>query len=95
MIANKIVRSEKTGMLQLEGNAKLVDSVNKVTVIGNQIFIDTKTISFLATRKPVMIFYRDGDSTYVAADTLFSGLRKYDSLERKMVTKDGHQRQFC
>jgi lipopolysaccharide export system protein LptA len=87
MIADKIVRDEKTGMLQLEGRAKLVDSVNKVTVLGNQIFIDTKLNSFLATRKPVMIFYRDGDSTYVAADTLFSGLRKYDSTEKRMITQ--------
>ena len=71
----------------MEGNAKLVDSVNKVTVLANQIFADTKVNSFLATRKPVMILYRDGDSTYVAADTLFSGLRKYDSLERKIITQ--------
>ena len=34
-----------------------------------------------------MILYRDGDSTYIAADTLFSGLRKYDSLERKVITQ--------
>jgi lipopolysaccharide export system protein LptA len=71
----------------MEGNAKLVDSINNITVVGGQIFIDTKVNSFLASRKPVMIIYRDGDSTYMAADTLFSGLRKYDSLERKMVTQ--------
>ncbi len=86
-VADKIAFDKKSGTLQMEGNAKLVDSVNNVTVIGNQIFIDTKLNSFLATRKPVMIFYREGDSTYIAADTLFSGLRKYDSLERKMVTQ--------
>ena len=87
MIADKILRDEKSGILQMEGNAKLVDSVNKVTVTGNQVFIDTKLNSFLATRKPVMILYRNGDSTYIAGDTLFSGLKKYDSLERKMVTR--------
>lgn len=85
-IADKIAYDKNTGTLQMEGNAKLVDSANQVTVIGNQIFVDTKKNSFLATRKPVMIFYRDGDSTYVAADTLFSGLRKYDSLERRVIT---------
>lgn len=83
IIGDKIASDEKTGIVQIEGNAKLVDSINKVTVLGNQVFIDTKLNSFLATRKPVMILYRDGDSTYIAADTLFSGLRKYDSLERK------------
>lgn len=85
--AKTIAYDKKSGTIQMEGNAKLVDSVNNVTVIGGQIFIDTKVNSFLATRKPVMIIYRDGDSTYMAADTLFSGLRKYDSLERRMVTQ--------
>ena len=86
-VADKIAYDKKSGTLQMEGNAKLVDSANRVTVLANQIFADTKVNSFLATRKPVMILYRDGDSTYVAADTLFSGLRKYDSLERKIITQ--------
>ncbi len=85
--ANTIAFDKKSGTVQMEGNAKLVDSVNNVTVLANQIYIDTKVNSFLATRKPVMILYRDGDSTYIAADTLFSGLRKYDSLERKVMTQ--------
>jgi lipopolysaccharide export system protein LptA len=74
-------------ILQLEGNAKFVDSINNITIIGGQIFADGKVKSFLATRKPVMIIYREADSTYMAADTLFSGLRKYDSLERRMITQ--------
>lgn len=85
--ANSIAFDKKSGTVQMEGNAKLVDSVNQVTVLANQIFIDTKVNSFLATRKPVMILYRNNDSTYIAADTLFSGLRKYDSLERKVMTQ--------
>jgi lipopolysaccharide export system protein LptA len=84
-VADKMAYDKKTEVLQMEGNAKLVDSVNNITILGGQIFADGKVKSFLATRKPVMILYRDGDSTYVAADTLFSGLRKYDSLERKMI----------
>lgn len=86
-IADIMALDKKSGTLQMEGNAKLVDSVNNVTIIANQIFANTKVNSFLATRKPVMILYRDGDSTYIAADTLFSGLRKYDSLERKVITQ--------
>jgi len=84
-VADRIASDKKSGKIQMEGRAKLVDSVNKVTILGNQIFIDTKLNAFLATRKPVMIFYQGGDSTYIAADTLFSGLRKYDSTERKIV----------
>ena len=86
-IADNIAYDKKSEVLQLEGNAKFVDSINNITILGGQIFADGKVKSFLATRKPVMIIYRDGDSTYMAADTLFSGLRKYDSLERKMVTQ--------
>ena len=84
--AKTIAFDKKNNTFQMEGNAKLVDSVNQVTVLAGQIFGNTELNSFLATRKPVMIFHRDGDSTYVAADTLFSGMRKYDSLERKIVT---------
>lgn len=86
-IADRVAYDKNSGTIQMEGNAKLVDSLNRVIVLGNQIFLDTKRNSFLATRKPVMIIYRDGDSTYIAADTLFSGLRKYDSLERKVITQ--------
>ena len=74
---------EKTGIVNIEGNGKLVDSVNNVIVLGNQIFLDRKKNSFLATRKPVMILYQKNDSTYVSADTLFSGLRMYDTTHRK------------
>ncbi|MEP6712092.1 MAG: OstA-like protein [Ferruginibacter sp.] len=83
----KLAYDEKTGVLQVEENGKVVDSVNKVTVLGNQILIDKKTSSFLATRKPVMILYRNNDSTYIAADTLFSGIRKYDTVSKKTVGK--------
>ncbi len=85
-IADKMHYDEKTHTIQMEGKAKLVDSVNRVTVLGNLIYLNTLQNSFFATSKPVMVLYRDGDSTYIAADTLFSGLRKYDSLERKQVT---------
>jgi lipopolysaccharide export system protein LptA len=85
-IGDKVRYDKVTGILQLEGKAKFVDSVNKVTAIGDLLLIDTKQNSFLATRKPVMIFYQGNDSTYIAADTLFSGLRKYDSSERRVVT---------
>jgi lipopolysaccharide assembly outer membrane protein LptD (OstA) len=81
LTGGRIAFDEKSGVLQVEDNGKLVDSTNKVTVIGNQILLDKNKNSFLATRKPVMILYRGDDSTYVTADTLFSGLRKYDTTK--------------
>ncbi len=85
LTGGRIAFDENSGILQVEDNGKLVDSVNQVTVIANQILLDKNKNSFLATRKPVMIFYRDNDSTYLAADTLFSGLRKYDTAVSKTV----------
>lgn len=80
---DKIAFEEKTGIIQIEGHGKFVDSVNKVIVFGEQQLIDRKNNSFLATRKPVMILYTDNDSTYIAADTLFSGLRRNDTVQLK------------
>ncbi|MBK6634807.1 MAG: LPS export ABC transporter periplasmic protein LptC [Chitinophagaceae bacterium] len=85
--ARSIAFDKKNNTLQMQGNAKLVDSVNNITVLGGEIYADMNVNSFFASRKPVMIIHKDGDSTYIAADTLFSGLRKYDSLERKVFTQ--------
>lgn len=79
IIGNKIAYEEKTNTIQIEDNGKVVDSANKVIVIGNQILINKANQTFLATRKPVMIFYSDNDSTYVSADTIYSGMRPADS----------------
>lgn len=87
MSGEKVAFEEKSGIIQIERNGKFVDSANNVTVLGDQLLINRKENSFLATRKPVMIFYRDNDSTYVAADTLFSGLRKYDAGEISITGK--------
>jgi lipopolysaccharide export system protein LptA len=83
---NQVAIDEKTGMIQIEGNGKFVDSANNVIVLGNQLLVDRKNSTFLATRKPVMILYRNNDSTYISADTLFSGKRVYDSTRQQTIT---------
>ena len=87
MSGDKIFFDDKKGIVTAEGNAKVVDSINQVTTIGGHIEIFTKENSFLAYNKPVMILHKDGDSTYIAADTLFSGLRKYDIETKKTIAK--------
>jgi lipopolysaccharide export system protein LptA len=87
LTGGKIAFDEKSGILQVEDNGKLVDSANNVTVIGGQILLDKNKNSFLASRKPVMILYRGNDSTYITADTLFSGLRKYDTTQNVTILK--------
>lgn len=84
---DKIVSDEKTGIVTIDGNGKYVDSVNQVTVIGGHLELSKKENSFLAYKKSVMILHKDGDSTYITADTLFSGLRKYDTLAKKQTIK--------
>ncbi len=85
--ANNMFFDDNTGISVLEGRAKYVDSVNHIIAIGNRIESNRKTNSFLATEKPVVIIVKDKDSTYIAADTLFSGLRKYDNSFNKMVNQ--------
>lgn len=87
VVGGKIAYDEKSGILQAEDNAKMVDSANNVTAIGGLLMVNKFENSFLATRKPVLIIYRNNDSTYIAADTLFSGLRKYDTTARTSVIK--------
>jgi lipopolysaccharide export system protein LptA len=72
-IANNMATDDKSGNAQLEGNAIVKDSANGVIVFANQIFLNKKNNSFLATRKPVLIIKQKRDSIYVAADTIFSG----------------------
>jgi lipopolysaccharide export system protein LptA len=79
-IADKMIYEEKTGIMLMEGRAKVVDSANKVIMLGNNIEMNKKENSVLGYGKPVMILYDKNDSTYVSADTLFSGLRKADTV---------------
>jgi lipopolysaccharide export system protein LptA len=79
-VADNVALDEKTQTAQLEGNAVVRDSVNGYTILGGQIFANQNNKTFLATRKPVLIFKGEGnDSTFVAADTLYSGIIKKDS----------------
>jgi lipopolysaccharide assembly outer membrane protein LptD (OstA) len=85
-VADNSAYDEKSGIAQLEGNAIIKDSLNGYTILGNQIYLDKNNNSFLATRKPVLIFKGEGnDSTFIAADTLFSGVEKRDSLGQKRI----------
>jgi len=76
--ADDMAFEEKTGIAQLRGNAVIRDTVNHFTLVANQIFSNKKTSSFLATQKPVLIFVnqKGKDSTFIAGDTLYSGIVK-------------------
>lgn len=74
--ANTMAFDEKSSQAQLEGNAIIRDSANRFIVTGNQLFMNRKNNSFLATKKPVLVLWENKDTTYITADTLFSGFTK-------------------
>jgi len=75
--ANSMALDDKSGNAQLEGEAVIIDSTNGFIITANQIFLNKKNNSFLATRKPVLIVKQKNDSTYIAADTIFSGFTTF------------------
>jgi lipopolysaccharide export system protein LptA len=87
-VANHMALDDKSGNAQLEGNAIVKDSANGVIVFANQIFLNKKSNSFLATRKPVLIIKQKSDSIYVAADTIFSGYTTSIKNESFVLKKD-------
>ncbi len=86
--ANNMALENKSGNAQLEGDAVIIDSANGFIVSGNQIFLNKKNNSFLATRKPVLIIKQKNDSTYIAADTIFSGFTTSVNRQEIQLKKD-------
>lgn len=86
--ANTMALENVSGNAQLEGNAVIIDSAGGYTIIANQIFMNKKKNSFLATRKPVLILKQKNDSTYIAADTIFSGFTRFVKNENKVLKND-------
>lgn len=74
--AYDMVFDDKSGQVQMAGNAVIKDSANRFIVTGGEVFLNRKNNSFLATKKPVLIIWENKDTTYIAADTLFSGFTK-------------------
>lgn len=86
--ANTMALENKTGNAQLEGNAVIIDSAGGYTILSNQVYLNKKNNSFLATRKPVLIIKQKNDSTYVAADTIFSGFTTYVDNTNQVLQND-------
>jgi lipopolysaccharide export system protein LptA len=88
-VGDVVAIDETSKTAQLQGNAVVKDSVDGYSIIGGEIFVNQNNKSFLATRKPVLIFKGEAkDSTFIAADTLYSGIETTDStgLIKKFTT---------
>ena len=89
IVGDILAFEKKTGQFEGRGNVVYKDTAQGVVLISNHLFGNRNKKSLLATEKPVMILKQEGDSIYVAADTLFSGLmRDLDSLQKIY----GHQK---
>ena len=86
--ADTMALENKTGNAQLQGNAVIIDSAGGYIIIANQIFMNKKNNSFLATRKPVLILKGKNDSTYIAADTIFSGFTTFVNNKNRVLNND-------
>lgn len=73
IIANKVDTDDNTGMSILTGNAVYKDTAEGVSVLANSIVSNRNTGSMTATQRPLMIIKQDKDSTFISADTLYSG----------------------
>jgi lipopolysaccharide export system protein LptA len=73
IIANQVDTDDSTGMSVLTGDAVFTDTAQGLMVLGNYIISNRNTGSMVATQHPVMVIKQENDSTFIAADTLFSG----------------------
>ncbi len=89
IIADEMAFDDKEGIGQFRGNVVYVDTANNVSIISNQLFVNNKKSSFLATQKPLMILVQGKDSVYITADTLYSArLSDLDTNRVVPVIKD-------
>ncbi|HWB24417.1 MAG TPA: OstA-like protein [Chitinophagaceae bacterium] len=88
------VAYDSSGFGEARGTVIYRDTAQGATLLCNNLKTNKKESSFLATEKPVMMLKQDGDSIFIASDTMYSAklsdLRKYrhvpqvvDSLPKK------------
>ena len=72
--SNQMAFDDSTGMGEFAGNAvyRSKDSLNGYDIIANNIKINNKIGSFIATEKPLLFIKQKNDTTFVSADTLYS-----------------------
>ena len=73
IVADNMKNNDSTGENILEGNVIYVDTAQGVSILAGRILSNNKQGNFLATRHPLMIIKQENDSTFITADTLFSG----------------------
>ena len=75
IIANRIAYDKISGNGEARGNVIYKDSTSN-TMLANHVFFNRQKKNVLATEKPVIILLQGNDTTYMAADTFYTGLLK-------------------
>ncbi len=73
LVADEEAYNDSTGFGEYRGNVIYRDTAEGISILANNLKTSKKTSAFLATEKPLMIIKQNGDSLFVAADTLYSG----------------------
>ena len=73
IIADQVDTDDHSGISVLRGNAIFRDTAEGLSVLANSIVSNKATGSMIATQNPLMIITQDKDSTFISADTLYSG----------------------
>lgn len=79
LIADEVAFNDSLGAGEAGGNVVYKDTVQNIMVLCNNLKTNRVNAAFLATVNPVMIVKQNDDSTFIAADTLYSA--RYDSSE--------------
>lgn len=87
-IANQVDTDDSTGISILTGNAIFKDTAQGLSVLANRIVVNKASGQLLATQKPLMIIKQENDSTFITADTLYSGRLSELEINTDSTAKD-------
>lgn len=88
VIANQIAYDKATGNGEARGNVVYKDT-SANTMLANHVFFNRQKKNLLATDKPVLIVLQGKDTTYIAADTFYSGLVRHLAYFRRHLNEMG------
>jgi len=83
LLADNFYFNETTGDGEATGNVQFKDTAQGVLLFANKTVFNRNENRFKATEKPVLVVVQEGDSIYIAADTIYSAyIREIDSSKR-------------
>jgi lipopolysaccharide export system protein LptA len=72
-ISDQLISDDQTGISIFTGNVVFKDTAQGISLLSNNVITDRNKGSLFATEKPLLIIKQDKDSTFITADSLYSG----------------------